>query len=155
MSFNFNALSNEQINDLQNEDLLPEGDYSFTVITTEEQFSKSGNSMLKVRLKIVSAEHGERTIYDYLVNTPKMMFKIKHFCEAIGLEEQYSKGNFSANDCIDRSGKVTIGVQKGNAKPDGSGFYPDKNSVQDYVKSDSVVVKKAPAEDFHDDAIPF
>ncbi len=147
--FSFNPLSDDQINALQNRGLLADGVYPFTVKAIEQSHSKSGNAMLKVRLGILAAEGDERNIIDYLVATEQMMFKLKHFCEAVGLEDNYAKGNFSPSDCINRSGRVRIGVQKGGAKDDGSGFYPDKNSVKDYVKLELVpkVDDKPPFDD--------
>lgn len=142
--FSFNPLSDEQIHAVQNRGLLEEGIYSFTVKAMEAQQSKSGNPMLKVRIGVLASEGDERNIIDYLLSSEQMMFKLKHFCESIGLEDNYLKGNLSPSDCINRSGKVRIGVQKGGAKEDGSGFFPDKNSVKDYVK---VEAKAAPVVD--------
>ncbi len=155
MSFSFNPLSDEQINALQNRDLLADGIYPFTVKSIEQQESKSGNPMLKVRIGVMPKEGEERNIFDYLVSTEQMMFKIKHFCETIGLEDKYTKGNFAPIDCLNRSGKVKIGVQKGGPKPDGSGFFPDKNSVKDYVKLGEEVAKEAKVEEEFNDDIKF
>lgn len=152
MSFSFNPLSDEQINAIQNRGLLADGVYPFCVKSIEQRHSKSGNPMLQVRIGVLANADDERNIFDYLLATEQMMFKLKHFCESIGLEEKYAKGNFSPADCINRSGRVRIGVQKGGAKEDGSGFYPDKNSVKDYVKLDEKVAEIAKVDpDFNDD----
>lgn len=152
MSFSFPPLSDEQINEIQNRGLLADGIYPFTVKGVEQQSSKAGNPMLKVRIGVLAEGGDERNIFDYLVAAPEMVFKIKHFCETIGLEDKYLKGNFQPNDCINRSGKVKIGIQKGAAKPDGSGFYPDKNSVKDYIKPGEEIAEKAKIDpDLNDD----
>lgn len=153
MTFLFNPLSDEQINAIQNRALLTDGIYPFVVKSVEEQCSKSGILMLKVRLAVVASEHDIRTIIDYLLATEQMMFKLKHFCETIGIADKYEKGGFEPSDCINRSGKVKIGIQKGAAKDDGSGFYPDKNTVKDYVKSDEISSPKAKSDEPDDDIL--
>lgn len=87
--------------------------------------------MLKVRIAVVATPEDVRTIYDYLLSTDKMIYKLKHFCESIALGEQYKKGLLNFGDCIGRSGQVRIGIQPGKAK-EGGGFWPDKNTVEDY-----------------------
>jgi uncharacterized protein DUF669 len=150
MSFSFNPLTDEQISAIQNRDLLSDGVYPFTVKNAEQQHSKSGNPMLKITIGVLASENDERNIKDYLLATDQMMFKLKHFCESIGLGDKYAKGTFSETDCIGRSGKVKIGTQKGAKKEDGSGFYSDRNSVKDYVLPDSLQ-KPLIDPDFNDD----
>lgn len=153
MSFSFAPKNDEEIHAIQNQGLLPEGVYPFQVKAVEQLVSKTGNSMLKIRLSVLEKDGSSRTIFDYLVATDQMIFKLKHFCEAIGLEDKYSKGCFEPQDCLERSGSAFISVQKGSAKPDGSGNYPDKNQVKDYVKANEVAKPKAAAvdKDFDDD----
>lgn len=154
MTFLFNPLSDDQINAFQNRALLPDGIYPFVVKAVEPQVSKSSIPMLKVKIVVVASDTDFRTIFDYLLTTEQMMFKLKHFCEAIGIEDKYNKGGFEPSDCIERSGKVKIGIQKGAAKDDGSGFYPDKNTVKDYMKSEEVNSPKTKASDeFNDDIL--
>jgi hypothetical protein len=155
MTFLFNPLSDDQINAIQNRTLLADGIYPFVVKNVEQQVSKSSIAMLKVKLVVVAAENDMRVIFDYLLATEQMMFKLKHFCESIGIADKYEKGSFEPSDCIERSGKVKIGVQKGAAKDDGSGFYPDKNSVKDYVKSEGTGTPKEKVPKEFDDDILF
>lgn len=147
--FEFSPKTDEEIEAIKNQGLLTEGIYPFTVKEVESQVSQSNNPMLKVRLGVLDAKGEERNIIDYLVATDKMMFKLKHFCEAIGIEDKYNSGKFTPKDCLNRSGKAKIGVQKGSMTPDGSGFYPDKNSIKDYLKG----VASTPVADvpFNDD----
>ena len=153
MTFLFNPLNDDQINAIQNRTLLADGIYPFVVKSVEEQVSKSSILMLKVKLLVVAAENDVRVIFDYLLATEQMMFKLKHFCESIGIADKYEKGSFEPSDCIERSGKVKIGIQKGAAKDDGSGFYPDKNSVKDYVKSNDTGTKAKAPNEFNDDIL--
>jgi hypothetical protein len=145
MSFSFTPLSDDQINAQSESFLLPEGDYPFEVKEAAHQYSANGNAMIKLRIKV----NEDRHLFDYLVATEKMMFKLKHFCESVGMSEEYKKGNFLVNGCIGRMGKVRIGIEKGKAKADGSGFYSPKNTVKDYV------VDPQNAPDFKDDDIAF
>ncbi len=149
--FSFSPKTDAEIKALQNEGLLPEGVYRFTVKGVEQTVSKTDNSMLKLRLAVYEEKGSSRTIVDYLVATDKMMFKLKHFCEAIGLEDKYAKGTFNPQDCVDRQGLALVSIQKGSAKPDGTGNYPDKNQIKDYVPANE---KAAPAK-FADDDIKF
>jgi hypothetical protein len=153
MSFSFVPKTDAEIEALQNQGLLTEGTYPFQVKAIDQLISKSGNSMLKVKLSVLEKDGSARIIFDYLVAMDTMMFKIKHFCESIGLADQYSKGMFDPQECIDRSGMAILGIQKGNAKPDGTGNYADKNSIKDYVKSDKL--QKAADDKMLNEDIPF
>lgn len=151
MSFSFSPKSDSEIEAIQNRALLPDGMYPFVVKEYEQKISKSGNEMLQVRLAIMDKDGSQRNLTDYLVATDQMMFKLKHFCETIGFEKEYEKGNFEPSKCIGRSGKALIGIQKGSAKQDGTGSYPDKNSIKDYVKSEEKKSKVAIDPDLNDD----
>lgn len=146
-AFSFAPKTDAEIHAIQNRGLLPEGVYPFTVKEVAAQVSKSNNPMLKIRIGVVDKDGSERSIVDYLLGTEQMIYKLKHFCDTIGFEEEYAKGTFDPTKCLKRSGEVRIGVQKGNPKEDGSGFYPDKNVVKDYVKSAQSEVKKAVEKD--------
>lgn len=147
--FAFVPKTDSEINDIQNRGLLKDGVYPFIVKDIKATFSqKSGNEMLEVRLGIMDEQGHERNLRDYLMATETMIFKLKHFCETLGLEEDYAKGNINPFVCVGRSGKVIVATQKGQAKDDGTGYYPDKNSVRDYVKQEVLQkVEKAPFDD--------
>ncbi len=143
MLFSFEPLNDEEIQNIKNEFLLKEGIYSFQVKDVLHRVSQAGNPMLEIKLGVFDEKGHERTITDYLVSTPKMTFKIKHFCETLNLDQEYAKGSFNTEKCIGHHGKVLIGIQKGNAKEDGSGYYADKNNVKDYIKQEEVKDKIA------------
>lgn len=121
----------------------PDGIYAFTVreqvvlgtrtLTTEERVSKSGNDMIVLVLEVF-ANDDEKSIFleDYLLES--MAFKFKHAAEACGLLKQYESGEIKADDFIGKSGEVSLTIQKGQKKDDGSN-YPDRNSVKDYIKA--------------------
>jgi hypothetical protein len=144
-SFQFTPKTDAELEALKNSHLLADGIYNFTVREVEQKISQTGNPMLKVTLGVTDSDN-IRTIVDYLVSTEKMMFKLKHFCEALGLEKEYLAGSFDPDQCLDLTGSVHVSVQKGNLRPDGTGFYPDKNIARDYLKP----IKSVTAE-FNDD----
>lgn len=151
--FAFVPKTDLEIQNVQNRALLTDGVYPFLVKDVKITISKSGNEMLEVQLNVIDREANGRSIRDYLMATDTMIFKLKHFCDTIGMSEDYAKGNINPFKCVGRSGKVIIATQKGNAKDDGSGYYPDKNTVKDYVKQEAVQKEeKAP---FIDDDIKF
>lgn len=111
--------------DLKRESLLDAGTYDFEVTKSEDAISKtSGKEMIAITLRIFS-DRGERTIRDWLM--PSMGFKFRHFAETTGLLTKYSSGELTANDCLGRSGKVTLVIKD-------SEQYGPQNNVKDYVK---------------------
>jgi hypothetical protein len=144
--FSFDSKTDEQIADIQNRKLLTDGIYPFIVKTYEPRISKTGNSMLEIMVGVLDSEGNERNIKDFLLATDTMIFKLKHFCEAIGMHKEYAAGRFDPAKCLGRTGKCVIGLQKGNEKPDGTGYYPDRNSIKDYVKAE-MVEDKPPFDD--------
>lgn len=128
------------LNDSELMNLLPEGEYDFVVKDAQDTLSKAGNEMIKLKLCVSD----NRIIFDYLLEA--MSHKLKHFAQAVGLDDKYNAGGFEAADCIDRRGRCLI------VKEEGIGNFGPKNSVRDYCKANPVNVKQ---EDFTDDQIPF
>ncbi len=149
--FSFSPKTDAEIAAMQNQGLLEEGVYKFTVKHVEQCVSQSDNSMLKIRLSVFEKSGGMRVIFDYLVATDRMMFKLKHFCESIGLQDKYTDGKFNPQECVNRSGYAYVSIQKGSARPDGLGNYPDKNQIKDYVLGDAAEDQKKKYKDFDDD----
>ncbi len=104
---------------LQERDLAPQGEHQFEVIRAEELLSKKQIPMIKLTLKIVRNE-STYWVVDYL--SESILWKIKHFMAAIGLKDNYSIGELSAEDCLGRNGMVKI-VQE----------YSDKYGIQAIV----------------------
>lgn len=103
------------------------GLYDFTCVEAEEGESKtSGNPQLKLKLKCFD-DKGSFFVYDYLQPGGKMRFKLKHFCDSVGMADKYESGKLAAFDFLDKSGKVELTIQAGTAE------YPNaRNSVRDY-----------------------
>lgn len=153
--FKFEPLSDAQAKELKF-GLWPEGVYQFTVLEAYETTSKSGNQMIKVVLEFFNG-YKSRKITDYLLLDPKspMRYKLRHFCDTLGLSDVYEKGEVDTEQFIDKSGNAQLGVQESKDPQ-----YNDKNVVSDYVKVENVsghaltanakVVNK-----IEDDNIPF
>lgn len=136
--------------ELQSMSLFEPGIYSFQVVEASDQVAKSGNDMIKLKLKVNDGSGKEKHIFDYVLEA--MAFKLRHFCEATGLAEKYESGELKAFDCPGRTGKLELSFEPGKQKPEG-GYYPDKNSVKDYLKADEG--DSNPPEDQFSDQLPF
>ena len=141
---NFKPLNDAEIQALS---LIPPGEYPFKVKFAEAKISQSGNPQIKIILAIL-ADGRERNVYDYLMTIESMLFKLRHFCYATGLDQQYEAGTLTADNCLNRTGTCKIGV-----KEDKTGKFLPTNIVLDYIKSENVSQTPAPAA-FNDD-IPF
>lgn len=138
-------------------DLIEPGIYNFQVFEATEKVSKSGNEMIELKLRIWDNNGRERIVFDYLLTA--FAHKLRTFCEAVGLLEQYEADNLNANDCLSKSGKVDLGIQAEKKKDDGSSW-PAKNTVLEYVVSDAKTaaqpaVSEPKTTDFIDDDLPF
>lgn len=165
MSYNFTPMTEEEINAAN---LMEEGIYNFEVVKSSYKTSKAGNPMAELNIMVWDHDGKQKIIFDYLIfsHVPLNIKKVKHFCDTVGLQEEYKKGQIP-EDLERLSGKVKIIIQKGQlipedklqGKPKGS-CYPDKNAVEDYVMTDKGAVKQEAnpskeVDDFFDDEIPF
>lgn len=124
--------------ELAEANMIPDGDYAFEVLNAVAKPSRAGNDMIELTLRIFVGE-SSRQLNDYLME--KVAYKLFHFCAYTGLQKQYDAGTLTAEDCLGRSGFLSIGTQKGKPKDDGSGdVWPDRNSVKDYIRTP---IKKA------------
>jgi hypothetical protein len=64
---------------------VPPGDYTLQIIDAEEDTSKSGNDMIKIKCRVVKDDGllGV-SLFDYLVFSEKTLFKIDQFLKACG-----------------------------------------------------------------------
>ena len=145
---NFTPKSEEEI---QSANLLQPGIYNFLVSKAEDTTSKSGNEMIKLTLTVWDNNGHEHIVFDYLLEA--IAYKVRHFSDATSLLDKYLSGCLNAEDCLGKSGHVSIIIQDGAAKGDGTN-YPNRNAVKDYIKKEnSPVVSNS--EEFKDDEIPF
>ena len=103
------------------------GIYDFAVFEALEEFSKSGNEQIKLTLHVFDPDGKRRTVYDYLGAAENMQWKVRHFCESIGLTADYEGGDLDTVRMIERAGKLNLIVKAA------SGNYQSGNSVKDYI----------------------
>lgn len=122
---NFEPKSEEELDEAM---LLPEGDYPFEVHKATDKTSSSGNEMIALELYVFDEQGRGRTQRDWLVasDQPLCIKKIRRFCAATGLMEQYESGQLSSDSCYGASGRCSI-VQKKSEQ------YGMQNSVSDYI----------------------
>lgn len=122
----FAPKSEQEIAMSSGDSLWPKGNYSFEVLKAENAKSKSsGADMIHLTLKVYNKEGKSKLVDDYLLE--KVAYKLKHFCEAVGLNKHYEKGTLDAADCQGKGGTVKLKIGKPN------GDYAAKNEVNDYL----------------------
>lgn len=108
---------------IQEESLIPAGEYDFTVQEAKEgQSKKSGKDMITLDMDIFVGDR-TRPMKDWLMES--MAYKLRHFCYATGLGAKYEAGTLTAADCESKSGKLTLVIRDGDRGK--------QNSVKDYV----------------------
>ena len=124
--------------EIEVEGLCPEGWHEAEVTNSEEKISKSGSEMIELRLKVYTP-NGERTMRDWLL--PSFPKKLKHFCDATGMESQYKLGTLTAADCLGKSVMVEV------AHKEGKGEYAGRvnANASDYKKVERGSVANRPA----------
>lgn len=80
--------------------LPPIGEYNFMVMSAEKTFSSNGNPMIKVRLDLQGADG---SVFDNLVISDKMMWKLVSFFESIGLKKKGEELSLSIGDAADKA----------------------------------------------------
>lgn len=137
--------TDQQLREIEESSLLPEGVYDFEVISAVEKLSKTGNEMVEIKVRVET----ERSyiITDFLVAIDSMAYKIKHFAESVGLLEEYKAGHMPAEQMVGSVGKAKVAIQAAK------GEYKAKNVIRDYIPAKNGAVTRAPAD--LDDEIPF
>jgi len=129
MSLSFKPTNEKEIAESQN---ITPGTYPFEVMEALATKSKKGNDMIQAELRLFMPDGKERGITAYLMAAmPAQLF---HFCTYCGLATEYGNGTLTADDCIGKTGYVEITTQKGKPKDDGSGNWPDRSSIKDFVR---------------------
>lgn len=147
--FTYDAVDESQ---LQKAGLLSDGEYAFIVEKAEARTSSKGNSMLVLTLLVKDGFGASASVTDYLVNTPAAQFKIKLFCDSIGLS--YAKGAIREHELIGKKGDFKVGIED---YVDKNCNMKKKNVVVEYIPFMPVdqTTRKSNDEIFKDDNIPF
>lgn len=119
----------------------PIGEYNFMVMSAEKTYSQSGNAMAKVRLDLQGADG---SVFDNLVLTDSMMWRIVSFFESVGLKKKGEEMTLSVAEafdkCIGLEGRLKVKHETYNGKTSAK--------VDKYLISDA---KKAPVAPLNDD----
>jgi len=116
--------------------LWPVGEYDFQIFDASDEVSKAGNEMIKLTVDLFNDQGERRRVFDYLIASNNGMFKVLSFADAVGLREEYDRGDLQTVDIHQRTGRCKVGVQK-----DKTGQYPDKNGIMNYIKADAGVTR--------------
>lgn len=146
-----------------------DGEYSFEILSsvkfgtkeykTCDRLDKNNNDMLQLVVQIFNDNDQKQVIIDYITVTAER--KLRHAAVCCDLLVKYQSGELTGDDFVGKCGKLKLYTQKGKAKDDGSGYWPDKNSISDYVISDEDQSQEVPAAvaanvgKVIDDTIPF
>lgn len=130
--------------------LWKRGLYDFEVLTAIDTHSKANNEMIEMEVKVYDTEGKGRVFKDWLVSGehPLTAAKVRHFASATGQLPQYEKGELKAFDCVGKTGRCQIAIEKGKDP------YPDKNKIADYAPRVAGAPLIASVKDM-DDEIPF
>jgi hypothetical protein len=109
--------------------ILPDGEYNFEVVTSEDTISKfnDGEEQIQLNLRIFH-EGGVIFLNQWL--SPSKTWKIKQFAYAVGISGRFESGKITAADCLDKAGKLKLGQYE-----DKSGT--KRNSVFKYLESET------------------
>lgn len=140
--------------------LLEPGEYRFKIVKAEEAVSKSGNDMIKLTLAIDG-----QLITEYLVYLDKMAWKVKAFCESVGMLESWDDGEILASRLTHREGMAKIDIEKRESyddrnrvakwlpPPDGFESAPAKDPVEQVT--DALGGSVAAADEDEEEELPF
>lgn len=114
--------------DIRSNMLLQPGVYDFEVAGATEKTSKAGNDMIEMQVRVFPGDDSSpRLLRDWLVAGSDLgELKINRFAHAVGVEDQYFAGQFSALSCEGAAGKCKVIVTS-------SAQYGDQNQIRDYV----------------------
>lgn len=127
--------------------IFHEGIYMVEVLRQEEKISKSGNEMIEIMVKVHGDDGKTEIIYDWLLS-----YKLKSFCEAANLKEEYAKGEVPGSLVIGRMVPAFITIEKATGS-----FQTERNVIKYYVSEDKLPPKVARvvADEPFNDEVPF
>jgi len=77
---------------------------------------------------IRQSEDRSNTVFDYLLDTEAMGYKLRHCAAATGNLDSYERGELQADDLVGRTGTCKLTIRKGTEE------YPTpQNQISDYI----------------------
>lgn len=124
------------------EGLIKDGVYPFKVLECIHKDDSKGIVFYRVKLAVYEpGEDRPSWVWDNL-SPDWFVFKLLHFCELTGLQDNYDRGELDDEDIAGREGFCKI-----KTAPEKDG-YPAKNEVADYVSAPDGEEIKTPAPAF-------
>ena len=121
--------------DLVEMESVEEGDYEFVVVNATETISKSGgNPMMELEFQVEAGRDKPLTVFDRLVITPKSLWVLKNFCEAVSPRIDFQAGELLPANIIGVTGKARL--IRGEPNPKGKRYM----EVDYYVVPDETAV---------------
>jgi hypothetical protein len=115
-------------------ELLKRGQwYPARIEDASDGVSPKGNSYISLGVVVNGGDGDERTLRDFLNNTPLGAAKLRHACEAVGALAQYEAGEVLPDTFAGREVSVKIGVEKRRG-------FRDRNIIEDYRAASAEVV---------------
>lgn len=109
--------------------ILEPGSYEAVVKRAENKLSKAAKArhetepnMIEVILTVYGTTE-ESDVFDYLLFDPKMLHKVRHFCDSAGID--FMNGDLDATQCVGKNVRVRLGVKDDD--------YGRANVVKDYL----------------------
>lgn len=116
---------------------LPPGEYPFTVMESGIRVSKSeknaGKQMFSLKLNIHGPNY-DRHVFDQFADWFSE-WKLKHFCETVGLAKDYMFGEVNPESWKGREGYCKVVIGKNIKTGD------EENQVKDYLPDDEQKVE--------------
>lgn len=106
--------------------LLKAGMHDARIIEATEKPSKAGNDMIELVVVVPDGDGSQRTLRDWLTDSPLGALKLRHAADAVGALARYETGDMSAFDFPGHAVRVKIGIDKRRG-------YPDANRIDDYA----------------------
>jgi len=106
-------------------DLMPDGKYACHLEEVEEDVTKRGDEMWRLRFTVDEGEHSGRLIFDNMVFSPKAMPRAKLICQCLGLDVSQSS-DLNPEDLIGRRCVISVITQD---YQDNSGQEKQRNQV--------------------------
>lgn len=148
----FRPMSREEA-DKKRFSVLEPGRYNARIVHAKEDVSNSGNDMLVLEVEVFGPE-GTVIVKDWLLSTERMVWKLQHLCEALGLSAKYAAGELKPEDVAGRSCCVDTSIEK--PKPD-SKYQRPQSRIDDYMAQEFAgsAPKPAASSKSDDDDLPF
>jgi len=65
---------------------VPDGEYLCRLADIEQDLTRAGDEMWKLRWQVEGGEHDSRLLFDNMVFSPKAMSRVKLICSSCGLD---------------------------------------------------------------------